>query len=238
LRHYLLTRAVYDPAVWPIEANRRRLELLRGVTAASLRAQTERRWRWVVLLHPDDPLLEERQLACQLADVEVIFRYFKPPLGTSAARLAALAYKSGEWREAIADRPQPLLTTRIDDDDAFDRRALKWIRRAGRDLAPSRGRTALILPRGYRVFDGRFSLVTHERNAWVTLHVPAGDSAIVYDFNHKRIARYAEIKLLRPTPAWLWVRHDDTLSRHKVAAKPVSDALQSRFPGVDWSLLA
>jgi hypothetical protein len=39
VKHFVLTRSAYGPE-WSVEANRRRLEITRAVTAASLAAQT------------------------------------------------------------------------------------------------------------------------------------------------------------------------------------------------------
>lgn len=237
MRHHVLTRAVYDPELWSLEANRRRLALLRGITAASLWAQTERRFRWVVLLHPDDPLHAEREVACNLAGCEVSFRYWAPPADATGPRTAALAYKLPIWREETAPRSEATLTTRLDDDDAFAPWALHRIRRAGHLQIPARERRALIAPVGFRVWDGHYSLVRHERNAWSTLLSPVGDDSVVYDFNHVRVGDDVPVSLLDDTPAWLWVRHPDTLSKHRRAEAPIDATLRDAFPGIDWDLL-
>lgn len=229
MRHYVLTRAVYDPEAWPLEANRRRLDLLRAVTAASLSAQTEKRWSWIVAVHPDDPLLAERKAVCRAAGYKARFVAYRGE-GDRVAT-AARAYRSVPWRRHMAAPDRPTLTTRLDDDDALAPRTLGRVRKAARHLER---RTALIAPEGFRVFDGRYVAVRHERNAWASLLAPAGDGALVYDFNHKRIAEHVPVVFLADDPAWLWVRHDDTLSRHRIADAPIDDRLRAHFPNLDW----
>ena len=238
MRHYILTRSVYGPD-WPIAANRRRLNLLRGITAASLKAQTERRFEWIVLLHPDDELHDERIAACETAGVPVTFRYFKPERMASRARIAAQAYKFCAWAVLLYGEKEVKLTTRLDDDDALTPCAVRRIQEASWDLKPPIPlRRALILPNGFRVWDGRYEAVTHNRNAWATLLAPPGDDAVIYDFNHKRIAEHVEVHMVdEEGPAWLWVRHEDTLSDHRKAEHPIDDELRAEFPGLEWSLL-
>ena len=68
MKHMLLTRSAYPPS-YPLAANRRRLELLRHVTVPSLKAQTERRWTWIVLMDPADPLNAKRKAVLEGAGV-------------------------------------------------------------------------------------------------------------------------------------------------------------------------
>src|SRR5688572_33177200 len=59
VRHYVLTRSAYGPA-WDREANARRLEITRAVTARLMAHQTAKAWTWVVLLDERDPFAAER----------------------------------------------------------------------------------------------------------------------------------------------------------------------------------
>lgn len=224
MRHFVLTRSAYAPEY---EANARRLALLQGVTVPSMKAQTNRDWTWVVLLERNDPLEAQRRAAFDSVGVPVIYLYADPAIVS--------LYWAG-WAEAIGTSDEPTLTTRLDDDDALAPDFIERIRSAA-ESAEIEGRVVWMLPEGFRVYRGRYAPMRHEANSWATLQVPPGDSAVIYDFPHKRIAGYAPIRLIDDKPAWLFVRHADTRSRNRAVARPITAALQRLFP-VDWDLVA
>lgn len=233
MNHYLLTRAVYFPGLWPLEANRRRLALFSGVTVRSLAAQTVRDWVWVLAVAADDELRGERLAAAEAAGVEV--RALEvPPLGERATRArAAMAAYRAPWAEVAG--PGPRLTTRLDDDDAFTPDAFARIRGRLGSWVPRR-RVSLMLPVGFRVWGGRYTRVHHASNAMATLYTPEGDAATVYGFMHRNIAEHVEVLHVDQDPGWLWVRHPDTLSGWRRSTRPVSRGLIARFP-IDWSVV-
>lgn len=244
MRHFVLTRSAYGPD-WSLEANRRRLAITRAVTATLMLQQTNRDWTWVVLFDERDPLLEER---------EAVFRESAPaftpilwqPTEIAAApwdpgahrtnviqRIAATAYR-GPWVNALGDRDELTLTTRIDDDDGFSPTALARIAAAARGCD---ARTILMQPIGYRVWQGRASRVEHGTNAMHTLATPAGDRMTVYDYGHRRAEEVAPIVTVDRRPAWLWVRHQDTISGWRKADSPIDDRVRQLFP-IDWATIA
>ena len=233
LRHFVLTRAVYSPKLWTEEANRRRLRIFEAVTVSSLRAQVYRNWRWAVVLHPNDPHYNIRKRLILSASPNAIILNFSSA-GSQATRdaLALRAYEG--WREALNSKKGNLLTTRIDDDDAFTAKALLRIRKAAE---ASRGRrTAWIIPNGYRVWNGRYAAVRHETNAWASISTPSGDPFVIYDVRHRDIAKAATVRFVDELPGWLWNRHQDTLSNEKAAGTPVDRKLRKLFH-VNWSVL-
>lgn len=232
-RHYVLTRAVYHPRLWSPAANRRRLELFRGITAAGLAAQTRDDWVWVLALSPDDPLRAERLTAARAAGVEVR-AVAVPDTGGPRSAVAIAAYRA-DWA-AVIDDPAERLTTRIDDDDTFAPDAFARLRGYVSGQDPGGHRRALILPVGFRVWAGRYTRVRHESNAWATLWVPAGDLSHVYGHLHRKVRDHARVTFVDYRPAWLWPRHADTLSGWRKAARPVTPALRRLFP-IDWDLL-
>jgi len=223
MRHFVLTRSAY-PADY--RANKQRLALLQGVTVPSMLAQTERRWTWVVLMDQTDPLARERRDAFESVGVPVKVFYVTDP--------EASLYRAG-WAEAIGMSEEPTLTTRLDDDDALAPDFLQRIRTAAED-ANEQGRVVWMLPQGFAVYRGRQREMRHEANSWATLQTPPGDSAVVYDFGHKRIGGHAPIRLVDDKPAWLFVRHADTRSRNRAVSGPITAALRRLFP-VDWELV-
>lgn len=232
MRHVVLTRSAYGrpyqgrPAI-SLAANRARLALLMGITARAMAAQTARLWSWIVLVDEADPLLAERRAAFESVGVPV--RYLAWDGGLSMYRAA--------WADAIGlPASEPVLVTRLDDDDALAPDALERVQRAaiGSDEP---GRVIWMLPEGFRVFRGRYARMRHEANSWATLQVPPGDTATVYDFGHKRATGFAPVRMVDDYPGWLFVRHPDTISRNRGRVlHRVDDALRRLFP-IDWSLL-
>lgn len=245
MRHYLLSRAVYGPG-WDLEANQRRLDLFRGVTFPSVAAQTSSDFVWIVALHPEDPLIDQRRAIVERAAGRCII--FDPVRGLDVPeerlrqRMAALAY-GAKWRAAMQPGDggpgrSPTLTTRLDDDDALAPTALARIRANAEDeaLLGNPRPVCLQIPEGVRVYRGRYELVRHERNAWCSVLTAPGDGRTVYDWNHKRIGDELPVATLDAEIGWLWVRHRDTLSGKREVSKFIDDDLRDRFP-IDWSLL-
>ena len=210
MKHYVTTVSHRGPD-YPLDANRRRLALLKGITVPTLRAQGTD-WTWLVYVNPADPLLDERMDAFRSAGVPVI------PIIDPAAAI--------DWSG-------PVLTTRIDDDDGFAPDAFARLHKVIPKLTE---RTALMFPCGFRVYRGRFDTVANARNAWVSIYAPKGDRAHVRMQQHRRIARLAPIRNVDTDPGWLWVRHQDTDSAIRHARRRITNELRSRFP-VDWSLV-
>jgi hypothetical protein len=96
-------------------------------------------------------------------------------------------------------------------------------------------RSALVMPRGIRVWHGCYTTVTHRSNAMHTLLTPPGDALTVYDYGHRDVRKMARWRSIDDRPAWLWSRHDDTISGWRMADRPLNAAVKSLFP-VDWLL--
>lgn len=230
MRHYVLTRAAYGPA-WDREANARRLEVTRGVTAASMASQTSKDWTWVVLLDRNDPLKAERKAVFESAGVPVRF-FTIASRATDRSEAAFDCYKA-PWEKHVGKRDDILAMTRLDDDDAL----APWaIERIAKDAARIRRRTILVLPVGVRVWGGRYTLVQHFSNAMQTLVTLPGDDLHVYAYGHRKARHVAKLRGVDIRPAWLWTRHTDTISGWHLAEKPLTDAIRRQF-AVDWSLL-
>lgn len=234
MRHYVLTRSAYGPA-YPIEANHWRLDLLRGITARSLAAQTERRWTWLVLVDEADPLLAERVAILRSVGVEVVLVH-----DPSIARTGIADAPQGRWADFI-EWDEGVLTTRLDDDDALGPKALGALQAAA---TGARGRVVWVLPSGFRVADGRVNAMWHPKSQFVSLQVPANDRATIMDTSHLRTAALARPRIASPTPQWLWVRHREARTesgpssqRGRSRMRRISDDLRRTFD-VDWELLA
>ncbi len=239
MRHYLLTRSAYGPDV-PIELNRYRLDLMRGITVRSLAAQTFKDVTWLVLTDPLDPLIEEREDALWESGLPFI----TAPAG-DMERTDRRDKPWGPWKDHI-DWSDATLTTRIDDDDAFapwvlatfNHTALQWV-------AERRGRRRriFVLPRGYRVSGGKINERRDRVNQFTSLYAPHRDHCCVMDMNHTGQHRLARMIEISAEPGWLWLRHQgarSSMSRasnlQKELMKPIPDAIRARFD-VDWDLI-
>lgn len=209
MKHYVLTRAYRSPE-YPLEANRRRIEITRRVTAASLAVQgTE--WTWIVYIDPSDPLLDERLDAFASAGAPVL---------TTNGPLDGLI----DWSGAV-------LTTRVDDDDAFSRDAFARLRAQMRNRLE-----VLIFPVGHRVNAGQVMDIRHLRNAWSSLYAPKGVQRHVRQQPHQRVRLLGPRRWLDARPAWLWVRHQDAETAFRQATRPITDDVRRRY-AVDWEFL-
>lgn len=225
VRQYVLTRAAYGPG-WDLDANRRRLAITQAVTIRSLASQTSRKFAWIVLLHRDDPLISERETAFAGA------RFIYTDMDGSPSQVAFDGY-GADWRSAIGIRDETIAMTRLDDDDAL----APWVMaRIGEWAGRMERRTALICPLGVRVWQGGYTLVRHDSNAMHTLVTPPDDDATVYDYGHRKVRKFANIRNIDPRVAWLWVRHNDTISGWQTADRPLTGQIRALFD-VDWSLL-
>jgi len=196
----------------------------KAMTISSLARQ--RGFEWIVLLHRDDPLIEERRRA--FAGATFIYT----DLDGSPSDVAWLAY-GADWRRAIGGRDGTIAMTRLDDDDAL----APWIMERTREVAAKIDRrTILMCPNGIRVWQGGYAAVRHHSNAMHTLVTPPGDTLTVYDYGHRDVRRVATVRNMDFRVGWLWVRHPDTISGWRTSDQPLTPEIRSLFE-VDWSVL-
>lgn len=196
---------------YPVAASARRIELTRRVTAQSLRAQAGD-WTWIVYVNREDPLLEDRVAA---------FAHAGRPV---------LAVEGNDEAEAAIDWSGPVLTTRIDDDDAFAADAFSRLYDALAPVAPVNP-TAYIFPDGYHVRDGRIERNRHFRNAWASVYSPLGFREHVRKHQHQRIPGAYPTVYLEIGPAWLRVSHPD--NTRPTSARPhsaITAPVRALFP--------
>lgn len=226
----MLTRAIYDPSAWSVDSDRRRLQIFQQVTAKSLSGQVYKDWQWIVMLHPKDRFHDERVATIRrAAPTSKIVHYTG---GVAKGRPLAVSAHQG-WREAVGSARGDILSTRIDDDDAFASDALGRIRKVA-DVCTAR--TAIIIPNGYRVWAGRYSKVRHESNAWLSICTPSGDPLVAFDVRHREVKKHAPVRFVDERPGWLWVRHADTISDFRDAEHPLSVDVKKHF-SINWSVL-
>lgn len=193
--------------------------------------QTAKRWTWVVLLDERDPLLEER-MALYRASAPAFIPLLRSSGADDPSVRAAADYRA-PWRAQLGPANEQILMTRLDDDDGLAPTALLRYQIAARR---DHRRVALMFPRGIRVWNGRFSLVNHDKNAMHTLVTPPGDELCVYDYGHTKVRKTVPTRTVDTIPGWLWVRHRDTLSGWKQGDRVISPLVRKMFP-IDWAAL-
>jgi len=236
MRVFVLTRAVYGMD-WSVEANARRLAMFRAVTVPCIAAQSFRDFEWVLCVDRADPYRARRIALARTAGVPVRVLYvsYDSESVQSRARVAANAY-AAPWRDTIDSAFDATLTVRLDDDDALAPRTLRRMRNRAKLLDSY---SAIIATNGIRMWNNQWEYVRHATNAMAGCFSPQGDARVVYDYSHKYVhVVVPNVVHIGGKPAWLWVRHADTLSQHRVAKRPMNDAVRAMFPGTDWDFLA
>lgn len=238
MNHYVLTRSAFAPDVH-IELNRRRLQLLREVTARSLASQTAP-FTWVVALHPRDPLRADREAIVRELDgvaIDCTTRPVRVPwsnhVGSYIQQLAASAYFA-DWRSAMT--PGPRLQMRLDDDDAIATDYLARIQAAARRC---RQRRIFVAMSGIRTDGQTWAPCRDATRLMQNLFTPADDDLCVYDFGHRRAASVAPVDVVSVDIGWLYLRHVDAISDDFSGSFriPLSDRIRQRF-AINWGALA
>lgn len=193
--------------------------------------QTAQSWTWVVLLDERDPLLAER-MALYRGSAPAFVPILRSSGPDDPSQRAAADYKA-PWRAQVGPADDKILMTRLDDDDGLSPTALRRYQVAADKDAR---RMVLMFPLGVRVWNGRYSLVKHDRNAMHTLVTPPGDELSVYDYGHTKVRQTVRTVTVDRSPGWLWVRHRDSLSGWRQAKRPIDASIRSLFP-VDWKAL-
>jgi hypothetical protein len=242
MRHFLLTRSAYSPAL-PPEMNRRRLRITGHVTIPSVRAQAEG-FTWLVVVHPQDPMLDERIGLFSVAgarfamchqdpaaqgldgdDPAVLLRRLRTQQTWATEGLDNMLRSSGVWAEHLP--AGPLLTTILDDDDAITPDYL------GRMRAAATGDAAhLVIPRGFYVCQATYLPKRHPKNMTASVWSPDG-SLHAHSVGHGRLPLLLPTRIVDEEPGWLWVRHEDTISVGRQTGETIPDWLRALFP-IDW----
>jgi len=237
VNQYVLTRSSFSAEV-DLAENKRRLEMLRAITVPSMRAQDiEHPLRWIVLIDPSDPLLNERIDALHESRARIIVKSSEGMVVRGGPDRPWGPWKKHiDWRDSV-------LTTRLDDDDAI----APWFTREVRAVAETlSARAVLVFPEGWRVMGDQAEHVRYNVPMFSSLFAPRGDHATINDVGHLSAAKLARITLIEKGPAWVWVRHDMSRS-HQNMRRSISLAgedmrtlpseLTSAFP-VDWEFVS
>ncbi|KAJ56904.1 hypothetical protein ACMU_08175 [Actibacterium mucosum KCTC 23349] len=220
----------------------RRFTLFENITAASLQAQSDTDFDWIVLSsaamrRPDKQHLRGIVKSCPtLGNAKVLF---------AEKSHAANVFKHAIWRNYPRD--QIISTVVLDDDDALHRDFVKdckevsqhaWDNRAADD-----DHVITSFPVGFSLLvkDGRVALYERDvpfTNLGLTLTAPAGSRRNLFFMSHKQVVKRRTARVVRTEhPTYLRTVHDSNDSRAQLGDAPKERALsvaKSHFPDVQF----
>lgn len=187
--HFMLIQACYTDA----ELSRRRLNIARHTSAASLSYQTQKPVVHLVQ-HPNDPHASRREGMYRSAgcEIKVLFR--------DSWKLYGENWELPEGRKVVS---------RIDDDDVICRQFCEKTFRS----APESGDVALIWPTGYVLWRGRAYLLKHRGNQFVSLVTDGPEDP--HRRGHWVYCKEWRSVVVSNAPGWMWIRHGDAATPTK-----------------------
>ncbi len=205
-RHYVLTRfnaGLYKPeaglTIPPQQWMEHRLRLFTTITLPSIMGQSCQDFTWLVLMDKQTPEQDIRTLE---------------GIGYPNMRLIYPTPGKSNWLQAIPSGEYDLITTRIDNDDAFHRDTIRTIQETWRAERERRSTPWLI------VFPFGLILDLPTRQGWLmeywanncpTLIESARDPHTVWQWDHSRIPADVERCCVKDKPYWLQVVHSQNL---------------------------
>lgn len=232
MNHFVLVRSAYSPELWPEIENKTRLLITEGVTVQSLSSQTCANWGLVVLVDAEDQFLERRKDIFRAVNEGAVFIEQRSVVGGRAST-AYRSYKDTDWLGAVGMQHQPCITTRLDDDDALGPKTLAEVQEAVKGIEES---TAIIHPRGIRVWEGKYDTCYNDKNAMHSFFATEDDTRCVYSYDKIDVRGKLPIADLKKSLGWLYLRHSLTLTANKRAGRPLEEGMMKQFD-VDWQLV-
>lgn len=205
-RHYILTRfntGLYGPNPWTRTDPRvwmdHRLRLFTTITLPSIAGQSCQDFTWLVLMDrqtPEPYIRELEAVACPT--MKLIFRQPDQP----------------RWQQGFAPGRYDLITTRIDNDDALYRDAVKDIQDAWRAGSAGQAKPWLIVfPFGLilDLADRRMWVMEYWSNNCPTMVEDSENSHTVYRWQHSEIPPEVPRLHIKNKPYWLQVVHSQNV---------------------------
>jgi len=205
-RHYILTRfntGLYGPnprrRIGPEEWMEHRIELFTTITLPSIAAQTCQDFTWLVLMDrqtPDRDLRTLERCACP------------------TMKLTFLEPGQPRWLHEFAPGSYDLITTRLDNDDAFHRDTVQSIQDAWRSESPHQAKPWLIIcPFGLilNLADRQMWVMEYWFNNCPTLVESSEGARTVHRWQHSEIPPEVPRQYIKDKPCWLQVVHAQNL---------------------------
>ncbi|MBN1513048.1 MAG: hypothetical protein JXB13_13620 [Phycisphaerae bacterium] len=205
-RHYILTRfntGLYGPnaraRIDPREWIEHRIRLFTGITLPSIAGQTCQDFTWLVLMDRQTPDPYCRTLeASACRNMKLIFLDPEQP----------------RWLRDFAPGRYDLITTRLDNDDAFHRDTIRNIQDTWRAEAPHRAKPWLIIcPFGLilDLADRQMWVMEYWFNNCPTLVEDSEGARTVHRWQHSEIPMDVPRQYIQDKPCWLQVVHSQNL---------------------------
>lgn len=208
IQHFVITR--FNLRLQGIGADKRggavltrewmeeRLELFERYCLPSMLHQTERRFRWLLLLDEATDPEVARRVEGYRARMEQLEVVRLPPVESHLAL-------AGPVLERVGERTRLLVTTRLDNDDALHEEALAALRARVRPR-----REFLNLRLGFVTDGARARVVSHKYSPFVTFVEPRGEApwqTVFCGRSHGALRRVAPFRQITGRPLWLRVIH-------------------------------
>jgi hypothetical protein len=204
--HVLLTRfnvrrtIAVDPRVVSHEWLETRMRLFRQITLPSVVCQSCQPDAWLVFFDertPEETRAEFQQLATKVPLLKAEYCCEMTP-ELCAERIGRIKGRDVTW----------LLSTRLDNDDALNRRFIETLQSIARP-----GVREFINPTlGLIVANGRLYRKRDYSSPFITLSEPAGDCRTVWIDQHQRLARHGRVRQFALPDAWIQVVHGGNLA--------------------------
>jgi len=215
-RHYILTRfntGLYGPNPWMKTDPRvwmdHRMKLFTTITLPSMAAQSCQNFAWVVLMDrqtPEPYIKELERVACPT--MKLLFCDPDQP----------------RWQRSFEPGRYDLITTRIDNDDAFHRDAVKDIQDVWRTRDESRTKPWLIVfPFGLilNLADRRMWVMEYWFNNCPTMVEDSENCGTVYRWQHSEIPGDVPRFCIKNKPYWLQVVHSQNVLNAVESSNPL-----------------
>ena len=205
-KHYILTRfnvGLYGPdsqaAVGPDQWMEHRLRLFESFTVPCLAKQSCQDFTWLVLIDRRTP---DRYM-------DILEGISRP-----ATKVIYPVESGNAWIEHFEPGDYDLVTTRIDNDDAFHIDAVAAIQQMWRSSRPLNGKPwVIVFPYGLilELAGRRIIGMEYWYNNCPTLVEPRSGAQTVWRWDHSNIPQEIEHRYIKDKPYWLQVVHSQNL---------------------------
>lgn len=221
----ILTTPEYGPAARRLEDAwlERRLAEFETFSLPSLRSQSTKTFRWLIFCDDESPQWFKDRMASYGPPVEPVF-----VSGMTNATMGALL------RDRGYTGARPLITTRVDNDDAL---AIDFIEAVQSEYA-GQDRVFINFPWGLRACDGALFTGHWSSNPFMSLiEQPSADGAFlgVYFRQHHLVKKTEKVVNVRRPPSWIRAMHTSNTVQTQVGLPRLAD--RSSLFEIDWNRL-
>ncbi|WP_312182141.1 glycosyltransferase [Arthrobacter sp.] len=204
---------------------RERAGLFERYCLASVAAQTNPRFGWVIYFDPESPGWLREKISDWSAGGT-----FTPVFRASVNRAELL----GDLRAVVQDSGQvpgeALITTNLDNDDGLATDFVDRLQRAAGETEPARA--ALYLPRGLILHGTSLYARTDRTNAFCSVVEPWEDALTCWNDWHTMLGRSMPVREVPGPPGWLQIVHGGNVSNRIRGRRTAPGPHRRSFPGL------